>query len=770
MSKAQIAISAVDQTKAAFDSAKRNLQGLGEQASALPAKFGTLGLAIAGVFTAATIKGAVDMLDKLDDLSEKTGISVENLSTLRYAGEVTGTTLEAIATSVKKLSVNMVEAANGNKEAAATFKAVGVEVRNTDGSLRNQDAVLGDLADRFASYADGAGKSALAQKIFGKAGADMIPLLNQGSDGIARLRKEAEGLGLVYGGELAKQAAVFNDNLKKLELSAEAAKVQLAGGLLPTLNGLVETFVQLKSNGVFWLAIEQGLARVTKYVPLLSGMVTALRGLTGLGGQSLSGDAGADINRLMQDRARIEKSISFADSKGAPSRDLVREKARIENLLKLSRLYQAQDALQNGADSGDAMSRRMRAKPRRDAPAGGAGDDSAAKAANKELEAQAKLLAELSGLSGSFAEDWGRLNAIYAKGGISLKQLTEQQAILLAKQPAIKAQLELEERLGQSRVKTADLSDKYLSSMVAENEQLAKSNQSLLEEVEQIGLSAEVLNILRLARMDANLAREQELLLVAQGIEGNEAEAAQIERRINLLRRERDLKADGQVKEIRAAEAEDNKKRTEGISASISEGLLDGFRNGRSLSDIFLNELKAQFAKTVLQPLISPIVSAGNDALSGALKGVGGGIFNASLGSLVRGGRNSIAGSSNSSAADYVNSFDVMSDAANSGGMLNGVTGFLAKLFSFDGGGYTGSGARAGGLDGKGGFMAMMHPQETVLDHTKGQGTGGGNTVNNYYTQSFGAGVSRAEAYEGFRRARAEAVNDVAEGQRRRRF
>lgn len=43
---------------------------------------------------------------------------------------------------------------------------------------------------------------------------------------------------------------------------------------------------------------------------------------------------------------------------------------------------------------------------------------------------------------------------------------------------------------------------------------------------------------------------------------------------------------------------------------------------------------------------------------------------------------------------------------------------------SFDGGGYTGGGSRSGGLDGKGGFMAMMHPRETVIDHTKGGGVG----------------------------------------------
>ena len=54
--------------------------------------------------------------------------------------------------------------------------------------------------------------------------------------------------------------------------------------------------------------------------------------------------------------------------------------------------------------------------------------------------------------------------------------------------------------------------------------------------------------------------------------------------------------------------------------------------------------------------------------------------------------------------------------------------GRAVGLPEFDGGGYTGSGARSGGLDGKGGFMAMLHPNETVIDHTKRQTSGA--TVN----------------------------------------
>ena len=50
-------------------------------------------------------------------------------------------------------------------------------------------------------------------------------------------------------------------------------------------------------------------------------------------------------------------------------------------------------------------------------------------------------------------------------------------------------------------------------------------------------------------------------------------------------------------------------------------------------------------------------------------------------------------------------------------------TGLLGIL-GFEGGGYTGRGPRSGGIDGRGGFMAVLHPNETVIDHTKGQGGG----------------------------------------------
>ena len=162
------------------DEAKAVASGVG----ALGAAFGVLGGVAAGAISVSALKGAVDMLDTLDDLSEKTGIATESLAALRYAGEVVGTPIESLATGVRKLSLNMAAAAGGGKEQAAAFQAIGVAFKNLDGSLRGSDAVLGDIASKFASFRDGPEKAALAVELFGKSGA---PVGKQPSAGFGLL-------------------------------------------------------------------------------------------------------------------------------------------------------------------------------------------------------------------------------------------------------------------------------------------------------------------------------------------------------------------------------------------------------------------------------------------------------------------------------------------------------------------------------------------------------------------------------------------------------
>lgn len=77
----------------------------------------------------------------------------------------------------------------------------------------------------------------------------------------------------------------------------------------------------------------------------------------------------------------------------------------------------------------------------------------------------------------------------------------------------------------------------------------------------------------------------------------------------------------------------------------------------------------------------------------------------------------------------------------------DGIGSIFGDFFSFDGGGSTGMGPRSGGMDGKGGFLAMLHPQESVIDHTRGQTAGGGHT---FYVDNRGASVEAVQRLERF--------------------
>lgn len=358
--KAQIVISAVNRTQAAFAQVKGQFDSLQAAGAAAVGRFAALGPAIAAAFAGAAVRGAVQTLDRLDDLSEKSGIAVEALSGLRFAGEVVGTQFEDLATGTSKLAKNMAAAAGGSKEAQAAFAAIGVSVKNTDGTLRSTEQVLLDVADRFAGYKDGAGKAALAQAIFGKSGETLIPILNQGRRGIEQLTQEAEQLGAVFSGDAAKQAAKLNDDLTRLKLTAEAAAVAFASELVPALQKAVSSLLEgRKAYGSFTAAlIDQGL-RVNPFKSLAENIESANDGLRELEQTRKRVDAGTGL--LQSDSERTIRLKTLDD-----------EIARLKARRAVLQATQRDEALANVGDAGDALSRRLGASAsgpsKKDAP------------------------------------------------------------------------------------------------------------------------------------------------------------------------------------------------------------------------------------------------------------------------------------------------------------------------------------------------------------------------------------------------------------------
>jgi uncharacterized phage infection (PIP) family protein YhgE len=222
------------------------------------------GIALAGYFTVTQtlgfIKGAIDAADALDDLSQRTGIATDELSKLIYAAQLSDVTQEQLSGAIQKLSRGMAEAAQGTGTANDAFKVMGVSIKDATGNLKTSDTVLRELADRFATYEDGVEKSALAQAIFGKSGAEMITFLNLGSKGLAEAGAEAERLGMVVFPDVAQRAGEFNDNLDKLKGSATGVAREIGNMLIPTLNKLMNEFMLVRKHGLgFFEVMDMGL-------------------------------------------------------------------------------------------------------------------------------------------------------------------------------------------------------------------------------------------------------------------------------------------------------------------------------------------------------------------------------------------------------------------------------------------------------------------------------------------------------------------------------
>jgi len=198
------------------------------------AKDGSLGVAALATAFYAVGRAMQDTLNRMDQISKmslKTGVSVEALSALRYAAEMSDVSLEALETGLIKLNK-----AIANNDPA--FTKMGVKLTDANGKLRSNEDILLDVADAFQGMEEGAQQTAIATAIFGRAGADMIPMLNGGKEGVTALMEEAERLGVTFDTVSAQKAERFNDSITSLQNSAMGFVQELVIGLMPAIDNI----------------------------------------------------------------------------------------------------------------------------------------------------------------------------------------------------------------------------------------------------------------------------------------------------------------------------------------------------------------------------------------------------------------------------------------------------------------------------------------------------------------------------------------------------
>lgn len=249
----------------------------GRVKSSFSALGSTIGVAVGALAAAGAIgqfKEFVNYLDQFDEAAERIGTSAQNLSELAYAAKLSGVEFEDLNKGLVKFSSTLADAASGNKDAIELLNRLGVSAEN----YGNLDKALDQTANSFAKFENGVAKTALASDAFGeKLGSKMVPLLSRGAAGMAELRAEAQILGGVIDDKLAKQAADFNDNLDKLSAYASTAGKSLAGGLLPWLNEVAESFLISRKNAEsFWEAVNRPLPG-TGFIDVEANLAKVLR-------------------------------------------------------------------------------------------------------------------------------------------------------------------------------------------------------------------------------------------------------------------------------------------------------------------------------------------------------------------------------------------------------------------------------------------------------------------------------------------------------------
>jgi TP901 family phage tail tape measure protein len=262
----------IESTKAMLESTAANIGKMGA------------GMAGAGATILAPLTAAVFQFAgagaAIDDMSQRTGASAEALSQLAYAAGQSGTDIGTVEKSMRKLGVTITDANSGSATAAKSLGILGL--KSAELAKMTPEKQMLAVADALAKVTDPGKRAAYAMDILGKSGADMLPLMNGGAEGIRELMDEADALGLTLSGEQAASAAAFDDMWDKLKNTFGAVSMQIGAALAPAITDLMGQVVPIIGQVVQWIRENGGLI---KGVAMLGvGLVVAGAALTTFAG------------------------------------------------------------------------------------------------------------------------------------------------------------------------------------------------------------------------------------------------------------------------------------------------------------------------------------------------------------------------------------------------------------------------------------------------------------------------------------------------------
>lgn len=611
----KIRLTAVDGVSAVLN----NIKGkTGEVESSLKklAAVSLGGLSLAGL--ASSVQTAIKAAAAMEELSQKTGIATDKLSALDYAFRREGVSTESFAKAVKELSKNMIEAGDASSKTGKLFAELGV---NSRGDTR--EALL-KIADTFKALPDGATKAALAVNLFGKAGLDLIPALNNGAEGIRQIEEQARKLGITFDSETGRAAKKFSDDMFALSESTKKLGTSLATQLLPSFTNITGAMREAAEAGGLLQAVWVGLGGIGNLI---------------FNGTEVN-QAKAEIEGLTKTIADLEEEVARREGKGVDG--LIKALDELNPKLEAAkkRLKDLTDLPAAPAGGGDKTRESKIAKLL------GGEAKAAVDTFGKDLEAlRLKLEATASGFSADFPKAVAVFTAALASGRISMEEHAELMGLLIRQQPAFKTAMEIGSKAIERR--TELLREQQQEEVDAINardavlDSLERGNAQLRAEIDSLGSTS-------YARELYNLKLEEELdLKTALGPED--------EQRIRNLYREREaLILAKQAREEQLSVWSEISDRGARFFADLALDGKDAFKSLKEGLRSFAAEMVALFAKRWILQLGANLTgntalstlagNAGQGSLAGTLLSSGGSLLASGLGSLGLGSASQFVG------------------------------------------------------------------------------------------------------------------------------
>ena len=250
--------------------AKSKFKSLGDSMTKMSGTFkkaGTImmgvGAALGGGMVALTAKWA-KAGDEVAKMSKRTGWAVESLSELRHVAEISGTELSAFEKGTRKLSMAIIDAAEGGQTYEDALNRIGLSGQALMGIPIEEQ--FWTVANALAGVEDETVKAASAMELFGRTGTQLFPMLEEGQEGIAKLRQEAHDLGIVFDEESAKKAEEFQDAMARLKSSMAGVGAEIASVLAPEITKFVDKVTAALKGVKEWVAVNPQLVSALKVI------------------------------------------------------------------------------------------------------------------------------------------------------------------------------------------------------------------------------------------------------------------------------------------------------------------------------------------------------------------------------------------------------------------------------------------------------------------------------------------------------------------------